>query len=319
MYTALKLLSAILVLTGLSFAPLHSIAEDAGTSGFAFAKIVYSARAIAMGQALTGQDRNPDGVHFNPAAIIRIPGNEISTTYCNYFLDAQGGQIQYMYPKDKFTAWGLSMRYMNMGSIERTEVNQNGDLVVTGETFGAQNLSMGVTLAKYLSDALDAGGTLKVVYDGLDDTSATAVMLDAGIIHHPANENVKVGLTVRNLGFQTSYYTSSRYKEKLPTTFAAGISYRFTPNIFSSVELDKATGENFNAKLGIEYGLTPEFMLRGGFRSNAADWRNGGSMAWTSGLSLGAGLNWRNYRMDYGVSSYGDLGLVNQLTLTYEF
>jgi len=298
---------------------LWSVNESAGTTGFNALKMVHSARAMALGQALTGEAANPDGMQFNPAAILNIPGKEVSTTYSSYFVDAQGGQVQLLLPKNRFTAWGMSLKYMDMGTLERTEVDQFGNLIDDLGTFGASNITGSVSLAKFISKALDFGGSLKFIYDTLDDASAAAVLVDLGIMHHPVNEKVQVGISMRNIGTQLSYYSDSKYKEKLPFTFAAGGSYRFTDKHYSVLEINKANGENINIRLGHEFKLTPDFELRAGFRSNAADWRNGGSLGWSSGLSLGAGWNWRNYRIDYGVSSYGDLGLVNQLSLVFEF
>lgn len=319
MYTRSKIISIVTLTLSLLCTGLWSVNENAGTTGFNTLKVVHSARAMALGQALTGEALNPDGLHFNPAAILNIPGEEVSSTYCSYFVDAQGGQIQLLLPKNRFTAWGMSLKYMNMGSMERTEVDQFGNLIDDLGTFGAYNLSGTISLAKFISKALDFGGSVKFIYDTLDDASAAAVLVDMGIIHHPVNEKVKVGISLRNMGTQLSYYSDSKYKEKLPFTFAAGGSYRFSDRHYSVLEINKATGENFNLRLGHEFNLTPDFELRAGFRSNAADWSNGGSMGWSSGISLGAGWNWKNYRLDYAVSSYGDLGLVNQLSLTFEF
>lgn len=318
MSTKSKIISITLTLSLACFG-LWSVNENAGTTGFNALKMVHSARAVALGQGLTGEALNPDGLHFNPAAILNIPGAEISTTYSNYFIDAQGGQVQLLLPKNKFTAWGLALKYMNMGSIERTEVDQFDNLIDGLGTFGAHNITASVSLAKFVSKALDFGGSFKIIYDTLDDASAAAVLIDLGIIHHPINEKVKVGVSMRNIGTQISYYSDSKYKEKLPFTFTAGGSYRFSDRHYSVLEINKADAENFNLRLGHEFNLTPDFELRAGFRSNAADWNNGGSLGWSSGLSLGAGWNWKNYRFDYAVSSYGDLGLVNQLSLVFEF
>ena len=318
-FWTLKALLLTAAISSLCLVSLGAVNDAAGTTGFASLKIVYSARAMAMGQSLTALAKNPDGVHFNPASIMKIDGNEVGTTYSNYFLDAQGGQMQYLWPKNRFTAWGFALKYMNMGSFDRTEVDQNGDLIDTEDTFGAYNLIASASVAKYLSDAIDVGGTLKVVYDQIDDSSASAVLLDLGLMHHPDNEKVKVGVSVRNLGAQLSYYSEDKYKEKLPLTFTAGISYQANSHILANLEVGKASGENIVAKLGGEYALTPALALRAGFRTNAGDGYNGGSFAFLSGLSFGAGWKWRNYRVDYGMTSYGDLGLINQLSLCYEF
>jgi hypothetical protein len=299
--------------------PLWAVNDNAGTTGFSTLKLVMSARALAMGQGLTGEVRNPDGLHFNPASIIGIDGNEVNSTYTSSFLDTQGGQLQYLYPKNKFIAWGFALKYMNMGTFDRTEIDQNGDLVETNETFGAYNLIASASMAKYISNAIDLGGTFKVIYDQIDNESATAVMFDLGAIHHPANKKVQIGLSVRNLGFQTSFYTAEKTREKLPVSYAGGISYAFNDRLNGDLDLSIASGENLVAKLGVEYALNPALKLRGGFRSNAGDGYAGGVMYYLSGLSLGAGWKWHNYRIDYGVTSYGDLGLINQLSLCYEF
>ncbi|MBP7206011.1 MAG: PorV/PorQ family protein [Candidatus Cloacimonetes bacterium] len=299
--------------------PLLAVNDDAGTTGFASLKNVYSARAVAMGQSLTGETGNPDGIHFNPASIIKIDGNELGSTFTSAFVGSQGGQLQFLWPKDRFTAWGFALKYVNMGRMERTEVDQNGDLVSTGETFGASNIVASASLAKYISDAIDLGGTLKVIYDQIDNSSATAAILDLGLIHHPVNDRIKVGVSLRNIGFQLTTYSDTAGREKLPFTMAAGITYLFNPRLMGSLDVSKATGENILAKAGVEYELTPAFDLRGGFRTNASDGYNGGTFAFLSGLSLGAGWKWNKYRIDYGVSSYGDLGWINQISLNYEF
>lgn len=315
----LKTLLLTLCAISLAFTPLLAIPEDAGTTGFSLLKNVYSARAVAMGQSFTGVVKNPDGIHFNPAAIMRIDGKEIGTTYSNFFMDTQGGQLQYLAPRNKYTAWGFGLKYMNMGSMDRTEIDPNWDLLETGETFGAYNLIASASLAKYISPIIDAGGTLKVVYDQIDNLSAAAVAVDLGMIHHPVNQRVKVGLSIRNLGTQVKYYTDSKYKEKLPVTVAAGISYQFRPDLFGCFDINKASGENLLAKLGLEYALNPALDLRMGLRTDAGDQRLGGGWGWGSGLSLGAGWKWRSYRVDYALSSYGDLGFIHQLSLIHEF
>jgi hypothetical protein len=75
---------------------------------------------------------------------------------------------------------------MNMGTIERTEVDQFDNLIDDLGTFGAYNVTASVSLAKFVSKALDFGGSLKVIYDTLDDASAAAVLVDLGITIIPS-------------------------------------------------------------------------------------------------------------------------------------
>ncbi|HOH46593.1 MAG TPA: PorV/PorQ family protein [Candidatus Cloacimonadota bacterium] len=306
-------------LSFLLLSPLAAINEDAGTTGFGPLKITMAARAEALAGAQMGLVQNPEGMQFNPASIIRLSSSEISTTYINHFVDTQGGALQAVYAKDPFIAWGFMLKYMNFGSMERTEISPGGDMIETGETFGAQNLIASVSMARFVSPMIDLGGSVKMVYDQIDGQSASAVMLDAGLIHHPANQKIKVGVGFRNLGFQLSSYTESSYKESLPFTFAGGITYQPNDKLLGSFDISKSTGENLVGALGAEYRLYPSFSLRGGYRTDGRDGDVGGDWGWSSGLSLGAGWSWNNYNLSYSLSSSGDLGMVNQLSLNYKF
>jgi hypothetical protein len=203
--------------------------------------------------------------------------------------------------------------------MDRTEISPSGELVETGESFGAQSIVASVSAARLISLVLDLGVTAKFIFDSIDDTSASAVALDLGILHHTVNENLKVGLSLRNVGYQTSYYSNSKYKEKLPTGYFAGLSLRMSPKLISALDIGKAGGESIKLRLGAEYNLHPSLSIRAGVRSDAGDYHMGGSMGYTGGGSVGLGWKTGAFDLDYALSSYGDLGLINQLTLKYNF
>ena len=82
MCTKSKISSSAILLTFLSLwwaVGLTAVNQDAGTTGFNTLKLVYSAHANAMGQAMTGVVTNVDGMQFNPASIIRLPEKELNT------------------------------------------------------------------------------------------------------------------------------------------------------------------------------------------------------------------------------------------------
>jgi len=317
MYTQLKILLASLCL--ISLMPLAAQNENAGTTGFDTLKLFYNARTTAMGGAVNGIPKNADALDFNPAAILEAGQRSVATSVMDHLVGSGGGSVSYVFPKNRFAAYGASLRYWNSGSIDRTEISSTGELIETGESFGAQNLVVSVTGARFISPALDLGGSVKFVYDSIDDVSASALLIDVGILHHTVNEKIKVGLSARNLGFQTSYYTDTKHGESLPTTYTAGISMQMKESLLAALDLSKAAGENIVARVGIEHELNPALTLRGGFRSNAADYNLGGWLAYTSGLSLGLGWKIRDFDLDYALASYGDLGITNQLTLRYNF
>jgi len=303
----------------ISLTALWAQSEDAGSTGFDTLKIIYNARTTAMGGAATALPENIHALSTNPAAIMRAAAPAISATFSDQFVGSAGGSIEYVYPKDRFAAYAASLRYFNSGSMDRTEIGSSGELIETSETFGAQSIVASVSAARYISHALDLGASAKFIYDSIDDKSASAALIDVGILHHTVNENVKVGLSARNLGFQSSYYTDSKYKENLPTSYNAGLSLRMSPKIITALDIGKADGENLKLRVGAEYLIYPSLALRAGLRSDAGDYHMGSFLGYTGGGSLGIGWKIGMVDLDYALSSYGDLGFQNQLTLKYNF
>jgi long-subunit fatty acid transport protein len=73
-----KIISLMLLLYVVNVA-----AEDtAGTTGFTFLKVNYSARAAAMGNAYTGLANDAGAVFFNPAGLVQIKFPQ-STDFCH--------------------------------------------------------------------------------------------------------------------------------------------------------------------------------------------------------------------------------------------
>jgi len=154
----LRMLSVLISACSLLLAvPLFAQHQDAGTTGFSNLKLIYSARANGMGQAMTGRVQNYDGMQFNPSSIMRVPGKSVSSTFMDHFVGSGGGSVQYVIPKNIYVTYGAFINYWNSGTIDRTEISSNFDLVETGDTFGSQNIIAGVTYAKFISPAVDFG------------------------------------------------------------------------------------------------------------------------------------------------------------------
>ncbi len=297
--------------------PVFAQNPDAGTTGFSSVKLIYSARANAMGQTMTGRSMSFEAIQFNPAGLLKIPNRAVTTTFMDHFVGSAGGSVSYLVPKNIYTSYGFFLNYWNSGSIERTDIGNNGELIELDDSFAAQDILAGFSLAKFLSPAVDAGGNVKFLLDQIDGKSATAAMIDLGIMHHTANERIKVGLTARNIGFQISKYSDSDFSESLPLSLNAGLGIDLGKKTHLNGDLSKTTGENFVAKFGVEHQVHPALELRGGFKTNSSDYKLKGALGFSSGLSLGLGWVWKNYTLDYAVASYGDLGITNQLSLRY--
>lgn len=297
---------------------LSAINENAGTSGFSFFKVTYSARAAALANAYTGLADQEDAVFFNPAGLTQLSRPQIGATYMNYFDGINCGSLVYTRPLPKDFYVAAFTQFLS-ASDDKTLADANGNYAGTDGTFGVSDFLAGASISKHFSDFVNIGLNVKFLRESLDDHSASAAAVDIGVLHQTTNQNLKVGLALKNIGTQLSYFTKEEYEEKLPQTLQIGFSYTPSPTLLVNLDLYKPLEYDFSALVGAEYYLHRMFCLRAGYKSNADDWKTEGDYNSFAGISGGFGLKWQSYNLDYSINSYGDLGFVNQISLRYRF
>ncbi len=294
--------------------------ENAGTSGFTFLKVNYSARAAAMGNAYTGLSNDADAVFFNPAGLVQISSPQASLTYMSYLIGIDCGSAVYAYPVNDKTSFAVFAKGLS-ATEERTIADEMGQYAGIDGTFGMSDFIFGISAARYLIDILDVGINVKFIQESLDDNSASAVVFDAGIMHQTTNKNLKLGIAFKNIGKQLTYYTDNEYEEVLPTTLTVGFNYHPKDKLYITADIYKPFDNDIFGRFGLEYQVHPILALRAGYKTNASDWATGGDNDFLSGISFGTGFDLSKYnlKMDYAIVSYGDLGLVNQISIKYLF
>ncbi|MDO9577112.1 MAG: PorV/PorQ family protein [Candidatus Cloacimonadales bacterium] len=309
------------ILSLLLLAPLFlmGIDEDAGTTGLTFFKVNYSARAAAMGNAYTGLSNDASAVFFNPAGLVQLSRMEATVTYMSYLDGINCGSMAYAYPLDEKTTFAVFSKVLS-ATEDKTLVDEYGQYGGTDGSFGFSDIIFGVSVARYLLDMLDMGINVKYLRESIDGHTATAAAIDVGIMHQTTSKNLKVGIALRNIGQQLSYYTSEEYEENLPTIATVGFNLHPKDNLYLTADIYKPLNYDYTGRIGMEFQPLPLLALRAGYKTNAKDWQGGSDDA-LSGMSFGLGFDLSEYKikLDYAVVSYGDLGYVNQITLNYIF
>ncbi len=297
---------------------LFAINDNAGTKGFAFLKIHYSARAMGMANSFTALANDGDAVFFNPAGIVQNKTRHVKTTYMSYIEGLQGGSL--VYSTEYKHGWSIApfVQFMISDDIPRT-IEINGTYGGQDGTFNTSNIVFGLALAKEVHEILDIGFNVKYLNDQLENYSSSAIAVDVSALHQTNNPNIKIGFALRNIGKQLSYYTPEKYEEKLPMTAIIGASYKYHDRGFINLDICRPFDNDFYGRLGMEYYVNRYFSLRSGLDSRLNDYKTNESMDFMSGISFGAGFNWNQYTVDYAVSSFGSLGFVNQISLSYSF
>ena len=292
--------------------------EDLGTTGFAFLNTKYSARASAMANAFTGISNDASAVFFNPGGLVQSKGKDLASTYISYFEGIQGGSVVYTMSRNEKRSVAFFGQFL-AASEPRTIADNAGNYLGTDGEFGYSDIIVGITDSRVVTDLLNIGVSVKYILESIDGNNASAVVADIGVLNQTANENLKMGVTVKNVGKQITYFTDSKYVENLPITVAVGFGYHPDEKLFTDFEVNKPIKGDFTVKAGAEYKVHELVKLRAGYNADAKDWKTGGDSETFAGFSFGFGVQWTKYTVDYAINSYGDLGYVNQISLTLNF
>ena len=311
-----KLFLVIIFILGCSL--LFGQHDDAGTTGFAFMKMNYSARAMGMANAFTALSDDVEAVFFNPAGLAQRDDKQIKTTYMNYLEGLQGGSIVYV--MNYGNGWRIApfLNFLASDDIPRMIETSPG----VGQQFGTFNtlsLVAGVGFATTISEYFDVGFNLKYFHESLDSHSAAAFAGDFSVLHTTTNENLKIGAVLRNLGVQTDYFSDNEYEEGMPLTIIAAASYKILDKAFINFDLVRPFDNDFFGRFGAEFYYNSYFTIRAGVDTRMNDYKTDESMDFLSGLNFGLGFNWNSYMIDYAISSMGSLGFVNQISVGYVF
>jgi len=292
---------------------LYAENANAGTSGFSFLKMNYSARALGMANAFTALSNDADAVFFNPAGMYQCEETQLKTSYMSYIDGMQGGSLVYLTTYDE---WKIApfTQFMFSGDIDKRNENN-----ISEGTFTTSDIVAGLGLATQVHEVLDIGINFKYFYERLETHSASAVVGDFSVLHTTNNPNLKIGLTLKNFGNQLTYYTEEKLIQKMPMTAIGGASLNIVDRAFINLDVVAPLDNDIYFKVGSEVYLTEMFTIRAGVDSRMADYKTSETLDAMAGIALGLGFNWNDYLLDYAVSSMGGLGLVNQLSLSYRF
>jgi TPR repeat protein len=207
-----------------------------------------------------------------------------------------------VWPKD-WGAIGARISYVNLGGITLRDANgtPTGGTAIPedwGGTLAAAgklgNLSVGLA-AKVYSETLST----YYGYGGLG--------IDAGALYKLGDLALAGG--VRNIGIVTGY--------TYPTEAYIGIGLALGPkNLLFHLASDATfTDGGVIVHHGLEIGYQQTVFLRAGYQWLSQSLPSQDQ----AGLSGGAGIALGDVNIDYAMTSYGNLGLTNQISIAYQF
>ena len=293
---------------------LSSFAQSGKTS-FDYLLLPHSARSAALGGANISVIENDISlVYDNPAFLGEEMDMTINASYMMYVADINVGNVSFAKKLTEKSSIGFGALYSNYGKMkETTEENEIlGDL-------NANDICGTVFFAHDLTNKLRGGITGKFYYSNYHEYTAIGVGVDLGLSYYNEDKTFSFGLVGKNIGRQIKTYDEER--AELPWDIQLGLSKRLdrAPIRFSvtGVHLKQWKIKNYNGQedsfgktlakhliIGVDILPTDNFWIAAGYngkRSSDMSLEEGNKLG---GLSIGAGLWIKSFRVSCAVGKY---------------
>ncbi len=295
------------LLAGASYA--HA---SAGATGLAFLKLGASARGVAMGDAMSGAVRGAAATFYNPAGL--VAGSTADKDFEFLFMHKewiQDTRTEFLGARMRLgdrQSLGVSVLTTTVADIEiRTQPGE------AQGTFSSRDLGVGLSYCYEFDPGLRIGLTARYLYEQILVDDAQGIGVDAGMQYDGLIDGLTVGAAIANIGTMSEFRSEPL---KLPSLIRAGAAYRLDVPDLQSVLIMAGDIENVFAeshplaRIGGECGFRDLFFVRAGYQFGSEG----------RGLSLGGGLQYGAFGVDYGFSRLSnDLGNGHSVALRVEF
>lgn len=281
--------------------------QSAGKSGLSFLKIGAGARNMALGDNGTVFGGDASAVFYNPANLLQCKSDEILLMHNSWIQDVSSEIIA-----AKITIAGLPVGVgINSTSVKDIEIRTR-----PGEkegTFNAQYFMGSLSTAFHVYMGIDAGLTVKYLYEGSYSEAANGYALDFGVTWKNAYENISIAAALKNAGAMDELY---REKTELPTEIRLGAYYPVGEvgskiSIITGVEFQKYTAyDDSHINIGAEASYDNMVSVRAGYMT----------MYEAKSITTGLGIRWNNIDVDYALTPFTtDLGTAHTFSVKIGF
>ena len=310
--------SAALLAALLALAPSAACAASAA-NGAAVLRLPMSARAAALGGAMTAIGGGLDSFGVNPAGVAAAERPELLTSFFTGAANDSFGFFGYAHPTKAGTALA-GFSYYDAGTIPIVNLDGSQQTVVAERDYVG---SLGWALA--LGGGVYAGALGKVYKFTLaQSASASGFAGDVGVRWATPLRGLSVGAAAQNLGPGVTFEQTS---DPLPRTLRGGAAWTYldrTPSelltqysgvaVTLTADAVSVRGEALTAVAGgecaVSIGKSAAVSLRVGNQFNSAS---------DGGLSFGVGMREGRFTGDYALTARGALGNVQNFSIGVRF
>ncbi len=338
----MKSLITKLVLVAALTIPAGVMAQSkVGTTAANFLTIPVGPRASGMGGAFVAVADDGTDAFWNPGGLTQLMDNyTLTVAHADWLVGTSLNWISLTAKIGADNAVALSINQLDYGKTPITTPDAPDG---TGQDWSAQDIAVGLSYARNLTDKFSIGGTFKFIQEQIWNESASAFALDIGLLFDTDFHGVRLGMNISNFGTEmqmsgkdllqpiditpgqtggnTNLVGSLDTKSwPLPLVFTVGLGMDVVKNdaVRWVADVDALYPNNQGAYLNVGTELTWDHLLsiRAGYNSLF-------EQAAEQGLSFGAGLEYNfggvETHLDYSYMDFGVFKYVSRYSLSLGF
>ena len=294
-------------------------------------KIESGVKGVSMGGSQVASGSGISGIFYNPASIAFTKSSEVYYSKSYYLAGISHNTLGYVTKISPSDYLGLYLFYLDSGEMEVTTViSPDG----TGEMFNVLDLSVRFLYGKQLTDRLRIGAAVKYFREDIYTAHMQSLVIDIGSNFDTGIYGFILGMSVSNFGPEVQYegdaldvtvdddiavagkLSKITNKFPVPLTFRIGLSNDVIGGDEESIHRLTFSADAINpidytvyGGIGAEYSWNNVAFIRGGTKLFHD----------TAGMSLGGGLKWSIFKVDYAYVNYGVLEETHQFGISLKF
>jgi hypothetical protein len=312
-----------------------------GTTAGQFLGISVGPRAIAMGGAYVADNTEVSSLYWNPGALSQAANSELLFSQTDWLVGTKFRWLGFMLHLGDENALGVSLTHLDYGEEDVTTVAQPTG---TGERWSAQDLAIGLSYSRRLTDRFSIGGTVKYVEQRIWNENASAFAFDLGLLFVTGFNGMRLGVSMSNFGgdlkldgrdlvqivdIDPNHSGSNKALVgslktdawAMPLLFRVGAAMDILNADLIRVTLAadalRPNDNEESVNFGGEIAWNDMVFMRGGYKSLFGTDTE-------EGLSLGAGLKYAQpglgaVQVDYAFTKFGVFGNLNTIAVAVSF
>lgn len=177
-----------------------------GTASATELLIPVGARDLAMGGAGIATSVGVEAIHWNPAGLGRLATSaEALVSSMSYLAGIRVNYGAVGVAFGDFGVVGFSVKALDFGDVPLTTIDDPEGRA--GRTFSPTFVTVGLSYSRAFTDAITAGGTVKVISETMGRVSGSGLALDLGVQYRSVAgiPGLHLGVTMKNVGPQVSF------------------------------------------------------------------------------------------------------------------